>query len=245
MEREVTKREIIFAGVILAIMAILGILLYAPIHEAELDRKSVYNKAVKIEDTELFSYGMRTNIGNAFVFGELIALDPVTFDDVDGKYLYISREEERYTRHVRTVTKTKKVNGKTVTYKENKVYYSWDSVDFQEKQATKFTFLNIEFSAEKFNFPNATYLKTDKVSYDTRYVYYVIPHAINGSVFTELRDNTITNGTGFHQEMTNNELYDSMVQNYDAGSAIFVILWVILTIGVIAIFFYAENKWLE
>lgn len=37
-----------------------------------------YNKAVKIEDSGLFEYGMRTNIGDAFIYGDLIAVDTVS-----------------------------------------------------------------------------------------------------------------------------------------------------------------------
>lgn len=58
-----------------------------------------YNKAVKIEDQELFEYGMRTDIGNAFVYGNLEAVDTVTYPEIGGKYMYVRKVEEHYTRH--------------------------------------------------------------------------------------------------------------------------------------------------
>lgn len=53
-----------------------------------MDRNEVYNKAVKIDSQETFSYGMRTNVGNAFVYGTLEALDPVSYPEIDGYLEY-------------------------------------------------------------------------------------------------------------------------------------------------------------
>ena len=68
---EITKREVLASISIIAVMILVGILISAKITERQMDRNEVYNKAVKIDNQEMFSYGMRTNVGSAFVYGTL------------------------------------------------------------------------------------------------------------------------------------------------------------------------------
>ncbi len=75
---EITKREILASISIIAIMLCVGVLIAGKISDYELDQNEKYNKAIKIENKELFEYGMRTNVGNAFVYGNLKAVDTVT-----------------------------------------------------------------------------------------------------------------------------------------------------------------------
>ena len=92
---EITKREILASVSIIAIMLLIGTLLSAKISNWQMDRNEKYNKAVKIENnTDLFRYGMDTNVGNAFVYGELKAVDTVTYPEIGGKYMYV--ENTRY-----------------------------------------------------------------------------------------------------------------------------------------------------
>ena len=57
---EITKREVLASISIIAVMILVGILISAKITERQMDRNEVYNKAVKIDSQETFSYGMRT-----------------------------------------------------------------------------------------------------------------------------------------------------------------------------------------
>jgi hypothetical protein len=80
---EITKREVLASISIIAVMILVGILISAKITECQMDRNEVYNKAVKIDSQEMFSYGMRTNVGNAFIYGTLQAVDPVSIKFCD------------------------------------------------------------------------------------------------------------------------------------------------------------------
>ena len=71
-----------------------------------MDDNERYNKAVKIEDEELLRYGMDTNVGDAFVYGDLKAVDTVTYPEIGGEYIFCEKVEERYERHEEKVTKT-------------------------------------------------------------------------------------------------------------------------------------------
>ena len=82
---EITKREILASISIITIMILFGILISTKISEYQMDKNEIYNKAVKIEDRNMFQYGMDTNIGNAFVYGTLEAVDTVTYPEMDGK----------------------------------------------------------------------------------------------------------------------------------------------------------------
>ena len=84
---EITKREILASISIIAVMILIGVLISGKISEHQMDENEVYNKAVKIESTDLFQYGMDTNIGNAFVYGDLKAVDTVTYPEIGGIYV--------------------------------------------------------------------------------------------------------------------------------------------------------------
>lgn len=98
---EITKREILVSVSIVAIMLLIGVLIAGKISDYQLDKNEKYNKAIKIESQELFEYGMRTNAGNAFVYGDLKAVDTVTYPGIGGEYIYIEKVKERYTMHTR------------------------------------------------------------------------------------------------------------------------------------------------
>ena len=71
---EITKREVILSISIIAIGLILGIIISGKLSDRAKDKNSIYNKATHIESKELFEYAIRTDIGNAFVYGDLISL---------------------------------------------------------------------------------------------------------------------------------------------------------------------------
>ena len=127
---KITKRETIFSVVIVAAMLILGIVLSDKINDSLMNSYQEYNTTLQInDDSELFEYGMRTNIGNAFVHGNLAAVGSVSYPEVEGQYATMTKVTERYTMHTRTVTKTRTVNGKTQTYTTTEHYWTWDTID--------------------------------------------------------------------------------------------------------------------
>ncbi len=88
------------------------------------DNYAAYYTAVKINDDPVqFEYGMRTNIGNALVYGDLETVDPVTMSGLLNDYMYVEKVYEKYTMHTRTVTHT---DGKGHTYTTVQTYYTWD-----------------------------------------------------------------------------------------------------------------------
>ena len=240
---KITKREVLFSIVIICFMLIIGIVIAGNINDAVMEKQQEYITALQINnDKELFEYGMRTNVGNAFVYGELKAIDTVTFDEIGGEYSYVEKVKERYTRHTRTVTKTRTVNGKTQTYTDTEVYWTWDKVDSWDKHSDKITFLDVEFDYGMINFPITDYICTIKESSKIRYKYYGDPTYSIGTIYTHLNDGTISESYMYHGS-TIEEALESATTSL--AVSIFWICWIALTGGVVYGFYYIDNRWLE
>ena len=152
---DITKREIITSIAIVAIMFMLGTIISGAIADYSEEKKKEYNQAMQIDSKELFEYGMNTSIGNAFVYGQLKAVDTVTFDEVGGQWLWISKEREDYTRHVRKVAHT---GPKGNTYYTTEVYYTWDHVSTKVKHSEKITFMDIVFDYDLIDVSDTEYI---------------------------------------------------------------------------------------
>ena len=242
---EITKREILASISIVAVMLLIGILIHGKIEECQLDANEKYNKAVKIESVDLFQYGMDTNVGNAFVYGDLQAVDTVTFEEIGGEYMYVEKVKEKYTRHTRTVTKTKTVNGKTQTYTETEVYWSWDYAGSEEKKCNEVSFCGIVFTSNKINLPYEDYIDTIKESSKVRYKYYGVGTKYTGTIFTELKDKTISDSSNFYSNMNIDETVDYLESSGIVWVILFWIFWIGLTGVCVYGFYMLENEWLD
>lgn len=247
---EITKREIIASISIIAVMILIGVLISGKISEYQMDKNEVYNKAVKIENTDLFQYGMDTNVGNAFVYGNLEAVDTVTYPEIGGEYMYVEKIEERYERHERTVTK-KDSNGKE--YTEVEVYYEWDTENIDSLHANEIKFCETIFPYSKIDLPSSNYIdtiKSDRVYswksgeyVKVRFKYYGVYTKFTGTIFTNLKAKTISDNTHFYNGMNIEETVERLESS--GGEIIFWIFWIILIVVCVFVFYYLDNKWLE
>lgn len=240
---EITKREILASISIIAVMILIGVLISGKISEHQMDENEVYNKAVKIESTDLFQYGMDTNIGNAFVYGDLKAVDTVTYPEIGGKYMYVKKVKERYTEHTKQVAHTRTVNGKSQTYYTTETYWSWDRVDSENVKCKEISFCGIAFNSNKFGIPSTNYIDTIKESSHVRYKYYGTETKFTGTIFTKLKDKTISDNTYFYNNKNIEETVDCLES--EGGEISFWIFWIILIIVCVFGFYYLDNKWLE
>ena len=236
---EITRREVLGSISIIAVLMLIGVLISGKISEAQMDRNEKYNKAVKIESSDLFQYGMRTNVGNAFVYGDLVAVDAVTYPEIGGEYMYVEKVKERYTKHTKTVTYTDS-NGKRKTKTET--YWSWDEVWSDELMCDEVTFLDVTFDSGKFNIPLSRYITTIKESSFVRYKYYGTDTHHTGTIFTSLADDTISDFNTLY-----NATITETVEHLSTGwwVSLFWIFWVTLILACVVGFFYLDNHWLE
>lgn len=237
---KITKREVVFSIALICIMLTVGIVISDIINDKLMEQYQKYNTALQIyDDPELFRYGMRTNIGNAFVHGDLVAVDPVSYPEVDGVYGSMTKVTERYTRHTRTVT-TRDSNGRTHTRTE--VYWTWDTIGREYRNATTISYLGVEFPYGTIEYFPENYIATIKLSSNLRDKYYGSNISYTGTLFANLSDNTISQ-TSFYNDMT----IDKTIKHLETKVqlVIFWVLWIILIGAATYGFYYLDNKWLE
>ena len=240
MDFEITKREVLASISIIAVLLLIGVLISGKIEESQTDKNAVYNKAIKIDSKDLFEYGMRTNIGNAFVYGDLVAVDSVTYPEIGGSYMYVKKIKEKYTIHTRTVT-TRDSKGRTHTRTET--YWTWDEVSREHIQCNEVSFCGVIFDSEKIEMPDTNYITTIKESSHVRYKYYGTEISHTGTIFTTLKDKTISDNTPFYENKNIEETVETLES--DIGLWIFWPFWIVLTIGCVIGFYYIDNEWLE
>ena len=234
---EITKREIIISIGITAVMLIIGFFISGKITDMQNDKNAEYQKAVHIKDSELFQYGMDTNVGNAFVYGDLQAVDTVTFDEIGGEYI-----------HVEKVTDSK---GKKHTKIE--VYYEWETEDRENKHSEKIMFCGVELPYKKIPYYSDKHIKTIDSDREyswksgefvkVRFQYYGTPIKHTGTVYTRLSDGTILDNSRFFKDYTIEQALNSCTS--DVGNVMFWALWIALTVGAVIGFCYLDNRWLE
>ena len=238
---EITKREILASVSIIAIMLLIGTLLSTKISNWQMDRNEKYNKAVKIENnTDLFQYGMDTNVGNAFVYGELKSVDTVTYPEIGGAYMYVEKVEEHYNMHTETYTTT---DSKGHTQVHTRTYWSWDYAGSEDKEGKEISFCGIKFPIKKIDYPSPDYIETIKESYYVRYKYYGTATKYKGTVFTALKDKTIEDNSSFYEDSKIPEVIDRLESG--GWNIVFWFFWILLTGFVVFGFYYLDNKWLE
>lgn len=247
---EITWREIIASITIIAVMLLIGVQISSSISEHQADKNEMYDKAAKIESSELFQHGMNTNLGDAFIYGSLEAVDTVTFPEIGGEYMYIVKIEERKERHERKVKK-KDDDGKEHEVKE--VYYEWEEYDRESLHCNELSFCGIVFPYDKIDIPGTSYI-TEQSGGKTyswksgervkvRYKYYGVDISFVGTLFTTLKDGTISDNSDFYANRTIEETVERLESG--SGTVIFWIFWIMLTGAAVFGFCYLDNKWLE
>ena len=241
---DLTVRELLFSMAIILVMLTGGFFISEKISSKGDELNQEYYQAMRIDgDSELFSYGMRTSVGNAFVKGTLRAVDTVTDDDIEGEYLFIRVEEEHYNKHTRTVTDYDK-DGKVKGH-HTETYYEWDYYDSWDKHSEKVSFLDAEFDYGKIDMPMYYHVDTIKKSRKVRYKYFVRDTEYDGVLYADLRDNTIGDKNDFIR-VDNIEKAIEYKSSSAKGMVIgFWGLWIVFICGAVYGFCYLDNRWLE
>lgn len=240
---EITKREILASVSIIAVMILIGVLISSKISEHQMDKNEIYNRAVKIESTDLFQYGMDTNVGNAFVYGDLETVDTVTYPEIGGEFMYVEKVKEKHTRHTRTVTYTTGSGKTRTTHTRVETYWTWDEVGRESRKCNEVIFNGIKFASNKIDLPSSNHIDTIKESSRIRYKYYGAGTKYTGTIFTDLRDKTISDESKFYNDMNIEETVE-ILESGD-GQVIFWFFWILLTCVCVFGFYYLDNEWLE
>ena len=239
----ITKREILVCISITIILVSIGLFISNGIENSINEKNEKYFKALKIDNNnDMFNYAIQTNVGYTYVRGKVEGVNPVS-KDIDGKYFYIKKVKEKYTKHTRQVAHTRTVNGKTQTYYTTETYWTWDYAGHEESHVDKFIFSGKEFNYGDIVFHNSRHKETINESYYIRYVYYVIDNEFEGTLFTKITDNNITENE-FHYK-TIQELIKEKESAIGTSKAVFWLIW-IFGIALTDFFYvYFDNNYLE
>lgn len=240
---EITKREVAVSVIFVAIWIIFGILIGEKINTWQQEKYSEYDKAAKITKQELFEHGMKTNLGNAFVYGELKAGEMVTFPELNGEYSYIIKVKERHTRHTRVVTYTTGTGTSRQTHTRTEIYYTWDEIERESKKTDTIFFLGCEFASDKAELPETELTETIKESSKIRYKYYTVPSDMTGTLYTSLEGGTIREKSEFYKDKTIEETLETLeASNIEIA---FWVAWLSVMAVSVVVFYYMDNRWLK
>ena len=238
---EITFREILASAVIVLAMLVLGTVISGGIERTAMERKQEYTTAIDISSEDQFVYGIRTDVGRAFCYGTLSAVDTVSDNRIGGPYMYIYREEQHYNMHTRTVVHT---NGKGHTYTTTEIYYSWDYAGSDTWHSQTVHFLGNNFDYEQIDMPSSEYLTTEYSGSSVRFEYYIRPVEYTGTMYATLTGRTIQDAT-FHDGTDIDQTRELLMSSADSWAIIFWIVWIILTMGAVFGFCTLKNDWLK
>lgn len=243
---DATRREVIVVIAIIALLLAIGIMISGAISDHYLDENERINKAVKIDTQEMFEYGMRTGIGDALVYGDLIAIDPVTLWGLDGEYMTIKRTTEEYTAVTKTEPETTvDADGEVKTVMKTKVVYEWVLVGSDSRCCKEVTFLGVTFDKDKIALPSPPLIDVVYETPHLRHTYYGFGTHLTGTVFTGLRDKTIADNSTFFNNETINETVEHLQTNGTVALVLFWFGWTVLIAAAVIGFVYLDNRWLE
>lgn len=230
------EKEIICAVGFFFILMVLGFFISTKIEDYCNANNLIYQQATEVSDTDEFSHLMQTDGGNAFVEGVLQGTSSFSHPKIKGRYLYLKAEYQ--TEHEDTYTYEDE-DGNTHT----ETTYYWETDYIEEDCTPTVNFCGVTFDIGKFDLGRCHGTYYASTGWGKRIVFNVIPHKMSGAIFSDLRNGTIGNRTGFYCGYNNESLREYLI-SYAAYYG-FWCFWVILTIVLLLIFCIAENKWLD
>lgn len=217
------KKTMITGIIVAVLMGFLGMCAFEKYSNWRNSEYAVYLESAKVEDASLFTDGLVE--GNAFIYGNLSAVDAVTSPDIEGEYIYLKKVTE--SRHSYWT-------GKSVAYR-------WRTERTEEMQCENVAFCNVWCDSDRFDLGSATYhIKTIREG-NIRYKYYGVDAEILGTFFTTIKNDEISDNTKIYQGMTIEETLDSIVNN-ETWVFCFWFLWVVLSVACIqGVVYLVEN----
>lgn len=239
---EIKPREIAFSVAIVFVMVALGFLIGSKISDHIAETNEKFTTAAQITDDEQFQYALATDFGNVIAYGNLVAEQPVSADDLDGEYAILTKITERYTMHTRVVTST---DGKGHTYTRTEIYWMWDRVKREEDSTETFSFMGVSFPMDKFSVSTH---RQGSMIYDNselRHYYEVVDANMVGSIHTQIKDHMIADNNRFYTDAEPQAIVNLAIRQGNIAIILFGVLWIALTGGAVYGFCALENRWLD
>lgn len=257
MLKEMKKKDIAICIVLIAFSLITIVSCNSKYQESVEERKSTVRTAVKVKDNDLFDYALETRQGNIVATGEVKAVDPVKFAEMNQEFFFVEKTIEHYVMKTRVVTYTDS-KGKTQTKTET--YWEWDVVSSEKVKSKKLLLLSKEYPTNKFELTNPKSIEARKIldkgdfrfnyhylESDVRISYEVIPTRYETTFLAKAGDNGLESinknkinlSNISYQSFMDRELKDSILDKFIFILAI-ILIPIIISIGYLKIFVLDE-----
>lgn len=242
---DLTLRELVFSVLIVGVMVLVGFFISEVIERKVNDSNLRYNQAVALLTDDQFKYALDTDVGHVFANGRLVADSPVKNEHLEGEYLSVYVEHQRYRMHTRRVAYTvTDSRGRSHTKYRTETYWSWDTMRCSSSHSPTVTYCGVRFPYNKFGY---SWIGSDATRHSTgfraRDVVTVVPKTFIASVFGEAKSKTLV-GDGLTLAPMSIEAYRKDLTTSNALS-IFWIIWGIVMVFALVGFYVVENDWLE
>lgn len=244
---EFTKREKIVSIGIGAIIIVIIISLFNGLSAKEGEYSRILTSATYIDNQETFDYACNTSIGNSIISTTFSTNKPVSDRKVQN-CLYIKRDYEEYRQHTYTTTDSK---GNVTVH----TYWSWDHIKTDEFKSNNINIFNKIFNISNLNLElrNLDDMGIDEFAPDKRYIYRGIKNNCQGILLTFIENNnlrddiTLIEGKSiFYNKINTKEAIIQQIKGeLNQNKIVIIIFFILLGVGIIFFFGYAENDWLN
>jgi len=238
---DITLREIVFSFLIIGIMTTIGFFISLKIEKTKLDNTLKYRQSAQISTTNEFIHAINTDVGYAFVEGELQTIDPVKDKNLKGEWLSITSYKEHYTLHTQVYVT---YDNKGRPHSHIRTYWTWDVVDSNNIHANNVIFCGVPFKYSTFKYDDAeihTYVH--KIDSHNRIVFKSIPKTFNATIFENISHTNKLKNVILYCNKTINTVYNDLTTSHSV--TIFWIIWSIITLIFVIAFYIIDNDWLE
>ena len=242
---EITIREAIFSITIASMLFLVGFLISTAI-EHSVNRSTLkYRQAAQIfESPDEFSHAVRTDLGFAFAEGDFVTEDAVSDSRIEGEHLEMVKTFQKYQMHTRVVHYYTGTGKTRRCHKRVERYWTWDTYSVERVKAKRCKFLGYRLPVEKFDLSDVpSSSKTVPNGFQKRIVFMVRPKEFNCTIFSELKDGTISDKTRLWYKKAIPEAYERETSSH--ATAVFWTAWSLFMAIVIIAFVAHRNDWLE
>lgn len=252
-------------ALLIGVPVAVGVMVYMYLvnNVAQSTEEASYYQTMRVaNNTKDFDFLLKTNAGRTGINNaEVKAKDKVSFPELKNEFMYIERIKENYRMHTTTYTTS---DGKGHTQTHTKTYWTWDTVDREQKQA-KYSTINdisvktsdIDLKSKRLKITNKNTIldklakqsffgftsspKVNKgesyiyVGNTTRYSYRYVPKEFVSTAFAELKNRHVNPLKNGHKIKLYDEPVRSVKNNFNEKAETASNKILLFTIGAILI----------
>jgi len=256
----ISLKEFLISVVVVILALAFAIFINPFLTDSMYDELGKMRTALQVDDdTTMFQYAHKTEVGNVLSYGQLTAVVPVGVPELSGTYGLVQRVTERYTMHTRQVCNSYDKDGHCESYR-TEVYYTWDTYRRDETVADQFMYLGEQFPSSILgiswqdkvhldkNTVSQSYVGWIRGSYlyqngdwwesegDLRYYYLTLPSQFYATMFVRFFNGGISNPANPHQKI---DIYyeqgiAASIAYYERSITVFNVVYYIIVIVFIA-----------